>query len=312
MASPLDSPHLHVSSFMADLQFGVRYGVVVDDTGSPGGAGYRYLPRDRKTWVGVIIPPDRCAKALDAVKNVTSEINQKIKISELHFVDIFGGRKQYKDLSWDERLSIFSIMTDLFLSLKLGCILQSSFTAAEAVACRLALDLPSQLKPFNLNKVEDLALFVLLVKIDVAIRRDGATPAQKAYCFIDEGWKKKNLGVQFVPGFLDSFAGNSLMFGRSSELPLLQLADFAGFVVNRSQIIYGRNEMNKYDLEFMSVCAPICSLVDGLVTQGTIAINNRTGDVFDVIAVEAPRGAISVIDADKLAVQNPKKRIQIQ
>ncbi len=263
-----------------DFLSGTHYGVFIDDTGSPGGASFKYLPSGRKTWVAVVIPPDKIRSTFLEFSSLLSELKTKFNISEFHFSDIFGGSREFRKISWDNRLGIINTLSQAFAELKYT-IIHQSLDPSELPEWKKALDLPPKLSVFNFKKVEDTALFILIQKIKLHIRSQQNHQLSKAHVIIDEGWKKNGVGLISEVLFGNEFDSSKVVFGSSHEIVLLQLADFAGFVLNRMQIAGSKEQISKKESHFLQVVKPMIGLYND-VTHKQFLLHNKTEKIQQV------------------------------
>jgi len=97
-----------------ELRSGRRYGVFIDDTGSPG-LNTPGLHTQRKSWVAVIVPPHQTAEVMDQVPGALSYLQTLgLKDPEFHFTDIWAGKGEYRKLDLSQRLAIFHLMAHIF------------------------------------------------------------------------------------------------------------------------------------------------------------------------------------------------------
>jgi hypothetical protein len=76
--------------------------------------------------------------------------------------------------------------------------------------------------------------------------------------FLDEGLKKADSCVE-VDAFADTFMDGHLLFASSSSIALLQLADFAAFCLNRTQISIRRDKRSEFDIALLRTLEPLAA-----------------------------------------------------
>lgn len=81
-------------------------------------------------------------------------------------------------------------------------------------------------------------------------------PGVAARVFVDEGFQKNGRAIQF-PTFAPEFANGMVCFANSKSIYPLQLADFAAFGMNRTQMIIGKEKLSERDLRFLRVYSRI-------------------------------------------------------
>jgi hypothetical protein len=78
----------------------------------------------------------------------------------------------------------------------------------------------------------------------------------KARVFIDEGYKNNGIALK-IPTFETVFCDGLICFGQSASILPIQLADFAAFALNRTQLIGGREKRSNLDNRFLEILSPI-------------------------------------------------------
>jgi hypothetical protein len=223
------------------------------------------------------VAPSRARETFFGYRALLHDLKERFKISELHFSDIFGGAGEFAEIGWEERLSIFNTMARAFAENKYTVLVQS-LEPHQLQKWKNALQLPKSISVFNFGKLQDTALFLLLLKVRVFINSNQSLETGKAHVFVDEGWKKKGVGLVSSALFSPEFDRGKVCFGSSKDLFLLQLADFAAFVLNRMQIVMGKNPVTKKERHLLQVVQPIVHLYQD-VSQQKLLIHNQSGQV---------------------------------
>ncbi len=240
--------------FLNELAFGKTYGVFIDDTGSPGltDTPPNYLP-GRKSWVAVIVPPHQMPEVLEQFSGALHILKESTGATEFHFTDIYSGRKEFKNVDLQVRLKLFEFMAFIFSQYQFPVIVQTFDPETLAdIRTRSAGQMPDRLPPFDFAQEEDLALFFLLIRLKWFMEKTPEFPNKKARVFIDEGYKKNGVGIK-IPTFETVFCEGLVCFAKSSIILQIQLADFAAFALNRSQLIGGRDKRSSLDLRFLQI-----------------------------------------------------------
>lgn len=71
------------------LSTGDSYGVFIDDTGSSG-IGTPWLHKNRKTYVGVVIPPEQMQEVLEQMPGAIEELQKLTGEEEFHFSELIN------------------------------------------------------------------------------------------------------------------------------------------------------------------------------------------------------------------------------
>ena len=246
--------------FLEDLARGNTYGVFIDDTGSPG------LPHtppnlhpERRTWVAVIVPPTVMPEILHQFKGVIEELRQQFGADEFHFADIYNRRRQFKGVDLKKRLAIFEFMAFVLSANGIPILVQTfdpetlTYTRSRAPS-----DTLGAIPFFDITRTQDAALFFLLLRVKRFMQRTRTYPQIKARVFIDEGFKNSGIAIR-LPTFEKEFAEGLICFAQSSTIIPIQLADFAAFLLNRTQLIGGRERRSPLDIRIAQIASEIAA-----------------------------------------------------
>ncbi|EKD87961.1 MAG: hypothetical protein ACD_35C00119G0002 [uncultured bacterium] len=240
--------------YINELAAGRAYGIFIDDTGSPGltDTPPNYLP-GRKSWVAVIVPPHQIPEVLEQFNRALHTLKEATGATEFHFTDIYSGRKEFKSVDLQTRLKLFEFMAFIFSQYQFPIIVQTfdPVTLAD-IRRQSAGQMPDRLPEFDFSREEDTALFFLLIRLKWFMEKTPEFPNVKAHVFIDEGYKKNGVGIK-IPTFETVFCDGLVCFAQSSGIVQIQLADFAAFALNRSQLIGGRDKRNSLDLRLLQI-----------------------------------------------------------
>jgi hypothetical protein len=272
------SNELKYQDMVNDFISGTHYGVFIDDTGSPGGCSYKLLPKDRKTWVAVVIPPSQITETYIRFSSLLSDLKKRFGITEFHFTDIFGGSREFRKINWENRLGIINTIARAFENYGYP-IINQSLEPSQLPEWKKKLNLPDKLSIFDFNRLEDTALFILFVKLRVHIRKQQGDEKGAAHVFVDEGWKKNGIGIISDEIFGPEFDQNKVCFGSSKNIVLLQLADFAAYVLNRIQIANSKENVTKKELHFLQVVEPMVHLYSDIALKKRI-IHTKTRKIL--------------------------------
>lgn len=229
------------------------YGLLIDDTGSPGTqANNQHLPPETKTWICVVVPPEAMKTVAEQLPGVIEEIRVLTGARELHFVDIYGARRDWKGVDPQVRLGLFRFMAWIFETYGLKLIVQS-FTPEQRQTVIGKLGNPTA-APFDLGKCDDAALLFLLIRAKWYLTDLSA----KACVFIDAGnsWKKASTRHR-VSIFGDVFHYSEFGFYDSSLMQPIQIADFAAFFHNRVNLIRSKPAPDPFDRQVIEILQPL-------------------------------------------------------
>jgi len=153
------------------------------------------------------------------------------------------------------RLSLFEFMSYIFYTYQFPIFVQT-FDPKTLDELRSRAKFPEKLGQFDLTKQEDMALLFLLMRIKWYIEKNRQYSSADARVFVDEGYKKNGIAIS-IPMWESVFADGLICFACSSSIYPLQLADFAAFALNRTQLLIGKKELNSLDKRIMEILSPI-------------------------------------------------------
>ena len=237
-----------------ELRSGRHYGVFIDDTGSPG-LKSPGLNEQRKTWVAVLVPPREIAEVMDQLPLALTLLNELgLEDPEFHFTDIWAGKGEYKKLELNKRLGIFRFMAEIFAIYGIQVLVQT-FDPVNAADIRGRADWPKSFGPLKFSDHEDLALIFALLRIHMhlkAIEGGNAT----ACVVVDEGRFASGRAI-IIPGLAPTFCAGSILFASSRLVHPIQLADFAAFALNRTQLLLAKDNLSELDKTFLKIVSPL-------------------------------------------------------
>lgn len=244
--------------FLGELYRGECYGIFIDDSGSPGLQDTPpNLHPQRKSWVAVVISHDLMPEVLRQFPKALYDLRRMTGATEFHFCDIYAGRGPFKTIDLRIRLALFEFMAYVFSLYKFPIIVQTldPETLSDIRARGLRM-LPDRVGPFDLRKPDDAALLLLLIRLEWFMQGTSTYPRVKARVFTDEGYKKNGTAIK-IPGFETVFCDGMICFAKSSSILPIQLADFAAFALNRSQLIGGKEHRSSLDNRLLEILSSI-------------------------------------------------------
>ena len=247
-------PRYQYKNFLKELRAGLHHGVFIDDTGSPG-LHTTYPHSERKSWVAVVVPKHQISEVLYELPKAVEELRGGTGAIEFHFSDIYAGRKTFGSIDLNVRLGLFRFMAHVFSVYRFPVIVQT--LDPDSIAdIRSRAPFPQKLGPFDLTKIEDMAFLILLFRVEWLLKEIGTEHGGKARVFVDEGFKKNGIAIK-MDNFNRCFVDGLVCFARSDAIQPIQLADFAAFCLNRTQLILGKPEPSDLDYEFLNIVSPI-------------------------------------------------------
>jgi hypothetical protein len=233
-----------------ELRTGHYPGVFIDDTGSPG-LSTPGLHRQRKTWIAVVVPPHLVADLMDQLPDALALLSELgLTDPEFHFADIWAGKGEYKKLDLRQRLAIFRCMSEIFVTCQFKVFVQT-FDPENAAVVRGQANWPEGLGPLKCSNHEDLALIFLLSRVHAHLKEGNAT----ACVIVDEGRLKSGSAI-IAPQLAPTFHAGGILFANSRLVRLIQLADFAAYILNRWQLLRVKDRLNELDKTLLRIISP--------------------------------------------------------
>lgn len=242
--------------FVDEQRAGQIHGVFIDDTGSPGLQDTpNHLHPKRKSWVAVVVPRSVIGEVWQQFPHAIDELKVQTGASEFHFADIYGGKRAFKGVPLEKRLGVFRFMAHIFGVYNFPVFVQTlDPESLRDVRARAAL--PERLGPFDFTKHEDLALFFLLLRVKWHLEKNYPETERRARVFVDEGFQCNGAAIA-IQSLQHVFADGLICFGRSDSILPIQLADFAAFCLNRTQLLLGRPKLSNLDVSLLQIIQPI-------------------------------------------------------
>ncbi|MBP4143202.1 DUF3800 domain-containing protein [Flavobacterium sp. P4023] len=228
----------------------------IDETGSPGNISESItLKNDRKTYVAVFIKSEIRENIICDINSIISNYSSsKNPINELHFTDLLNRRKEYKSLDTETVLSIIKDVTDCFNKYSLPFFLQT-------VTPR-TLEENGLLNKKN-KSLDEIALDFLFQRIKNFIEENNLK--DNFEIIIDQGLNKPGHKTE-IPTLKELSKDNFMLFQSSSENPLIQVADFFAFTMNRNQMMLIKEDRTDFDILLLTL---LNSVLNGNETSGS-------------------------------------------
>ncbi len=222
--------------------------ICIDDSGTPGTeAASKHLHKDRKTWVAIFFDEEDVAFLSKGYPSILNAVKDRFGSEELHFTDIYSGKREWKDVTLDDRMFIFKTFAEVFAIQQFELIVQTispdHLSEHPQIKERSA-------GPFDYSKPDEAALAFLLARISRFCKDHQDDYEQPTRIVVDNGWKKAGY-ILPLPGF--SQAGGQIEFQDSRSFPALQFADFAAFSLNRSQWIAAKDDKSDLDKHMLTL-----------------------------------------------------------
>ena len=199
------------------------------------------------SWCAILLNEKQHLSALNFMSRELKELYRQLKLDEFHFTDIFSGKGIYRHV--ENRLDFFKEFS-AFSALEQFVVFFQSFGEDDYDRLRLRKTQVT-IDGFKLYDYSDFALYNLILQIGryLYFNSDYSKPCR---IVIDEGRCKNNSlqNCSILGNLLDD---RKILYKSSKEEPLLQLADFTAFTLNRFNWLMMKEGLNEYDKEFLEI-----------------------------------------------------------
>ncbi|WP_245270331.1 DUF3800 domain-containing protein [Mesorhizobium ciceri] len=217
--------------------------IYVDDSGNPGAeSGSVFLPSSRKSWTAVVVPSVISRTVQTAMEIFfLAGVRDEFGAEELHFTEIYSGAGPWRSVNVDRRAKMIAIMANLMDRYGLPIVHQtvSEHTLLDHADFRRSLE-GQRAGDWNLKDISHFGLLLLCSQVSKHIRTMKCDSPQDFELpfplYVDEGIMSEG-GERKLPKWSDVIKGPTVCFCRSTDVPGIQLADFASFIITRSQWI---------------------------------------------------------------------------
>lgn len=199
--------------------------------------------------------PAQIAEVWQQFPPAIQELKLQIGGIEFHFTDIYSGTRSFKGVPLPKQLAVFGFMAHIFSQYKFPVFVQT-LDPVSLRDVRSRGSFPERLGPFDFTKQEDLALFFLLLRVKWHLEQNYSELQRRARVFVDEGFQRSGTAI-VIKSLQKVFADGLVCFGRSDSILPLQLADFAAFCLDRTQLLIGRPQLKELDESFLRIIEPI-------------------------------------------------------
>lgn len=250
--------------------------IAIDDTYGPTTlTNSKYVTGNRRTHIGVGFPDKDVGYIREQITNCLNCIKDEFSIdpNEFHFVEIYNRKNPWDKLPNKQNLAIFSFFAEIYTQYKWKVFIQT--VDDRTLKSHSFEEIQVKINQFNLKELPDLSLCMLLFKI----KSYYSNTQEDLTVFIDEGLGSPNteVGNEFFHDYSNNYQG---VFESSHKEPLLQIADFIAFMINRSTHLYMKENRTNLDNWFLQ-------LFNGMnINSDDLLKSVFTGDYSDLTVSE--------------------------
>ena len=221
--------------------------IAIDDTYGPvTGTSSALVTTARRTHVAVVFSDEEAKIASEIILRLLTHASKRLHstIRELHFADIYNKSGAWKNCPGKYNLAIMKYLMITYSKYKWRVLLQTIDERTMRDHPQL-VSFPS-IEGLNPQERSELSLILLLLKIRIEL----ANTMPQIEMYVDGGLKKVGnpIGKQIFSGWQNSATGH---FTDSAKQPLLQIADFLAFTINRITHLSLKSERSILDFRFL-------------------------------------------------------------
>lgn len=225
--------------------------VAIDDTYGPNNSNKSaYVTGKRRTHVAVVfqdaIVQDIRRQMRECLREISSVTGREVQ--EFHFADIYNRKGAWANTLEGLNLKLFEFFAEIYQSYRWRVIVQT-------VDDRTLHDLKGLDKGLNFDGLNprdfsDLSLSLLCLRIRLQLKNE----TEPLTLLIDEGRRKAGtpFGVELFRNWPSGFMGQ---YASSRMEPLLQIADFFAFCLNRNTHLALKGDKAEIDQWFHNLVA---------------------------------------------------------
>lgn len=259
--------------------------IAIDDTYGPGNMHQsRYITGKRRTSVGIVFEDNAVEDIRHNIRDCLKFIKYELDIdaNEFHFTEIFNRRGPWSKINDDTNIKILEAFSELYYQNQWKVHVQTidkRTLSDHGIKAILA-----KFDSLDLSDSASFSLCFLLYKIKSIYSAENIP----LVLHVDEGIGNacKEFGNIIFRDWPNDYKG---YFESSREEPLLQLADFMAFSINRMTYLSIKDARTPFDLKVLRIL-------------GSMSINSP-----DLIRVELSK-SFTVNDVDKIHDQDRKNK----
>ncbi len=223
--------------------------IAIDDTYGPEvETESEFVSGKRRTHVAIAFEGHEVDNIRQQIEGCLEEVDRSmgVKADEFHFVDIYNRKSPWDRLEDQMNLRIFEFFANIYFQYRWPVIIQTIDERTLKDYGTQALH--GEIDGLQLESPADLSLLFILFKIKKKIKVSDT----EITIIVDEG--KKKAGSAISPKIFKNWQRKvSGVYASSKEEPLLQLADFLAFCINRCTHLMMKDKRTEVDNWFLDL-----------------------------------------------------------
>ena len=228
--------------------------ILMDDSGSA--IDTDEGKQDRKSWVAVLIPPSDSSDAITQMDGLSDELQRQFGVREFHAHEVFHGRGSWSHVSIPHLKAVVATVARILGPTRFPIVVQTFWKGNESHGKLLSMIMGQHLKlmkrkfRIDFRSPKDAALVFCLFRCLNYIK--DCYPHTRWHVFADAG-KRQPGQTTLVPLKWSNSEVVRVNFEDSKLCPLIQLADFAAYFMNRSQQIANARSRTRHEEELLDI-----------------------------------------------------------
>lgn len=223
--------------------------IAIDDTYGPEiGTESSFVTGNRRTHVAVVFPDEDVQDIRKQTAECLAEINQLTGIAakEFHFVDIYNRKAPWDNLPDKANLRLFEFFAFIYRQNRWPVFIQT--IDARTLGDHGIDGFAGEIEGLDLSSRANLSLIWLLIKVKSKFKKN----PEPITLVLDEGEGKPGtpFGSKIFHDWPKSFNGH---YSSSASEPLIQIADFIAFCINRSTHLGMKSRRSDVDTWFLNL-----------------------------------------------------------
>lgn len=223
--------------------------IAVDDTYGPQTeTASKYVSGQRRTHVAVIFPDSDVDELRYAISECLKGVNSLgVLVDEFHFSDIYNRRNGWEAAPELKNLDVIAAFAQIYSAAKWPVVVQ---TVDDRTFADHKIDLSTiKTDVIDLSKREHVS-FHMLMKLGLTEFLTGTT--EDVRLVVDEGIGRNGQKIDpvILPAYCRKISGS---YASSANEPLLQIADFLAFSINRCTHLAMKTKRSELDTWFLKL-----------------------------------------------------------
>lgn len=228
----------------------MNYSLYIDDTGlNSNNLNSNQLKGEKVTYCGVLINENDRPQVEALMDTMCASLNKRFCTREFHFTEIYNRRNRFKNIDIDETIEIITTFINILVHYNAKIIVQTVDADTFGKHPELKRVLEDLLDAINCSKDDKMkGLIITTLMADMRLGNDRVKDI-----YVDEGLRKAGSSISLP---VTPVRTKRINFVSSTENSLMQLADFAAWMLSRVKQILNKmqtREISEIDEEMLEL-----------------------------------------------------------